>query len=187
MFRISFQPDQQIDYGIFNRPIKACTTLYTQILLHSWWPRTRILVLGFTDGLNQKFSSICSTGYAHSSLPRSRFLDVMQRSHVTSKKRLRGRLYSQQIGEISNPQLLETTLSANPMALLDTQAQLSHHQQHNQQIIKFPCGDPLATGKKCFHLKSSITIQRVNVPAGKVPYLLLSLVLLPHVKELLMQ
>jgi len=44
------------------------------------------------------------------------------------------------MGEISNPQLLETTLSANPMALLDTQAQLSHHQQHNQQIIKFPFG-----------------------------------------------
>ena len=150
MFRISFQPDQQIDNGIFNRPIKACTTLYTQVQLVA---QNKDFGASFHIGLNQKFSSICSTGYAQSSLPRSRFLDVMQCSPVTSKKRLRGRLCPQQMGEFSTPQLLETTLSANPMALLDTQAQLSHHQQHNQQIIKFPCGDPLATGQKMFSLK----------------------------------
>ena len=41
-FRISFQPDWQIDNDFFNRPIMAST----QILIHRRRPRTRISALG---------------------------------------------------------------------------------------------------------------------------------------------
>ena len=40
-FRISFHPDWQMNNEFFNRPIIACT----EILLHSWGPRTRISAL----------------------------------------------------------------------------------------------------------------------------------------------
>jgi len=40
-FRISFQSDWLIDNGIFNRPIMA----RTEILVHRWGPRSRILAL----------------------------------------------------------------------------------------------------------------------------------------------
>ena len=40
-FRISFQPDWQIDNDFFNRPIMA----RIQIPVHKWRPRTRISAL----------------------------------------------------------------------------------------------------------------------------------------------
>ena len=41
VFRISFHPDWQIDNGIFNRPIMACS----QIRVHRQGPKTRISAL----------------------------------------------------------------------------------------------------------------------------------------------
>ena len=40
-FRVSFQPDWQINNGFFNRPIMA----RIQILVHRWRPKTRISAL----------------------------------------------------------------------------------------------------------------------------------------------
>ena len=56
-FRISFQPDWLIDKGIFNRPI----TPHSQILVHRWGPRTRILVL-FRRRTYPEFSFVSSAG-----------------------------------------------------------------------------------------------------------------------------
>ena len=54
-FRISFQYDWPIDNGIFNRPIMS----RTQIQVHRWGPRTRVLAL-FHRRTWQKFSFVCA-------------------------------------------------------------------------------------------------------------------------------
>ena len=53
-FRISFYPDWQINNDVFNRPVMA----RTQILVHRWGPRTRILAL-FRRRTLPEFSILC--------------------------------------------------------------------------------------------------------------------------------
>ena len=57
-FRISFQPDQQIDNGMLYRPIMG----RTQILVLRWGPRTRISSL-FRRRTQAEFSFVCGAGY----------------------------------------------------------------------------------------------------------------------------
>ena len=47
MSQFSLQPDWQMDNGFFNSPVLACT----QILVHMWGPRTRILQTDLTQSL----------------------------------------------------------------------------------------------------------------------------------------
>ena len=53
-----FQPNWQIDNGYFNRPVMALT----QILVHSWRPRTKISVLA-RRRTYQRFGFVCGDGY----------------------------------------------------------------------------------------------------------------------------
>ena len=56
-FRISFYPDWQINNYIFNRPVMA----RSQIQVHRWGPRTRILAL-FRRRTLPEFSIVCDVG-----------------------------------------------------------------------------------------------------------------------------
>ena len=58
-FRISFYPDWQINNDIFNRPVLKMAR--TQILVHGWGPRTRILAL-FRRRTFPEFSIVCDVG-----------------------------------------------------------------------------------------------------------------------------